>query len=139
MDGIAMCIDPKIVDGEIVHAGGENGVMPSVQDRNVAKSNVATILEANRFVADTSGEGGVSFTSAQALSPNQSRPKDRQIFDTLSPEQAIAPMAMAEVLKLVPGVWLRWIVPATAALRGRSGHNGSSGIEQQDNIALEMD
>src|SRR5437588_623656 len=25
-------------------------------------------------------------------------------------------MAMAEVLKLVPGVWLRWIVPATAAL-----------------------
>src|SRR5216684_2115820 len=39
--------------------------------------------------------------------------------ETLAPDQPVMPVAMAKILKLVPGVGLRWIIAAAGAQGGR--------------------
>src|ERR1700680_766341 len=50
------------------------------------------------------------------------------------------PVAMAEILKLVPGVRLGWIIAAAGACRGRvRSHDGRDGIKIQNDVALQVD
>ena len=49
---VAVGVELDIVDGEVVHAGGEDGKVAAVQDGDVAEDDVVAVLQADRLVAD---------------------------------------------------------------------------------------
>ena len=60
-----------------------------------------------------------------------------QVF---APNQAVVPVAVAKVLKLVPRVGLGRIIAAAGAFGRRvRGHNGRARIERQSDVALQVD
>ena len=137
---VAVGVDLQIVDGEVVHAGGQNGEVPAVQDRDVAQGHVAAILQADGFVAHSVGEFEVTISAAQALAPDQPLALDGNILQVFAPDQAVVPVAVAKILKFVPGVGLGRIVAAARARGRRVGsHDGRARVEKQSDVALQVD
>ena len=60
VDAVAVGVDLQVVDGEVVHAGGEDGEVSAVQDRDIAESHVAAVFQADGFVADAGCQGEVA-------------------------------------------------------------------------------
>src|ERR1700746_1177066 len=97
-----------------------------------------TILEADGFVADAGSENFIASAAVEAFAPDAAGAGDGKIGDILAPDQAVVPVAVAEVLKLVPGVGLRRIVTAACAGSGRiSCNDGRARTEIQLDIALQ--
>ena len=118
IDAVAIGIDLQVVDGEVVDASGQDGEMPAVQDGEIAQGHVAAILQADGFVTN-SGRQRVAISAAQALAPNQALTFDGNVFQIFAPDQAVVPVAVAKVLKLVPGIGLGRIIAAARAFRRR--------------------
>src|SRR5581483_6902884 len=145
-DAVTIGVDLQVIDGQIIYAGRQNAEVAPVQNREIAQENVPAILEGDGFIADASlfGLGTWSVALAQAPAPDQSRAEDRYIFEILSPNQAVVPMIVAVILiALPPVIRLSRIISAgtdTSARRGRIGrYDFGAGIEQQADVALEMD
>src|SRR4029077_16509583 len=140
VDAVAVGVDLEIVDREIVNTGCQNCEMPPVQDRHVAKDDVMAILQADRLVPNSSRKSLIPPAAAQALSPNAPRPDDADILDALTPDEAVVPVTVSEVLILIPGVRLRRIVAAFCAFcRRLSGHDRRARTQIEFNVALQMD
>ena len=89
-----------------------------MQKGNVANRDVAAILQADGFVAHA--RAGFASAARQPLAPDQAGTQDRYIVQPFAPNQSVVPMAVAEVLILVPGVRLgRVITPALAIFGGQ--------------------
>ena len=54
--------------------------MPSVQNRDVTQSHVATVLQTNGLIADSRRKYGVPLPATQALAPNEPVTFDGNIF-----------------------------------------------------------
>ena len=114
--------------------------VPAVQNRDVAQSYVVAILQADGFVAHAGGQFDVVISAAQALAPDQSLALDGNILQVFAPDQAVVPVAVAKILKFVPGIGLGRIVAAARARGRRVGsHDGRTRVEQQSDVALQVD
>ncbi len=114
---VAVRINFQIVDGEVICSGGENREMAAMQNREIAQRDVAAIFQADGLVADARifrfwcrGAGAL----AESLAPDQSRPGDRDVFDSFAPDQTVVPVAVAVILIFVPLIRLGRIVAAAA-------------------------
>src|SRR5690242_19107020 len=78
--------------------------MPAVEDGEVTKQHIAAILQGDRFVADASllCHWSRSPTSAQSLPPDQASSDDGDVLQPLSPDQAVVPVIMFEILIRLP-------------------------------------
>ena len=76
--------------------------------------------------------------SDQSLSPNPSWSKYGDVFQVLAPDQAVVPVAVTEVLILIPLVWFGRIVFAVAIAR-IGGENRRALIEIKSDIAFQTD
>ena len=69
-----------------------------------------TILEGDRLVADAGcfldRKIGIVMPAGQSASPDESGPEDGDIVDVLAPDQAVVPVAVAEVLISIPLIGL---------------------------------
>ena len=54
-------------------------------------------------------------SAAQAFAPDQSLAFDGNVLEVFAPDQAVVPVAVAEILKFVPGVGLGRIIAAACA------------------------
>ncbi len=131
---VAVGINGEVVQGEVVHAGGEDGEVPAVQDGEVAERDVAAAFERDGLVADAVGERVASVgivegaghevglrgkadlavgsgrrgcahwerdaavAPAQAASVNAAETGDGDVFQVFSPDEAVVPVRVAEVL-----------------------------------------
>src|SRR6185503_3723390 len=119
--------------------------MTAVQNTDIANDHVAAELQTDRFVAPTGFDrvariwitertrlgirslllerivlffrARLAAASNQSLSPNPTWTKYRDVFQVLTPDQAVVPVAVAEVLILIPLVWLGRIIFAVAITR----------------------
>src|SRR5215831_8935326 len=113
--------------------------MSAMEDGKITQRDVAAIFQGDGFVADA----GIlrlrrlaSAAAAEPFAPNLSGAKNRNIFHTLTPNQAVMPMAVTVVLKLVPRVWLGCVI-LTCGSRFR-GNDDSSRVQVQSHLALQM-
>src|SRR5205814_6734117 len=70
------------------------------------------------------------------LAPDEAGAEYRDVLDTIAPDEAVVPVAVAEVLILVPLVRLRQIVLAVAVARV-CGEYGRALVEVERDVALE--
>ena len=112
----------EIVDGQVVHAGGQDAEVPAVEDGEIAQRHVAAKLERDGFVA-----ASAALPARQRLAADQRRPPTiDDVLQAFAPDQAVVEMAVAEVLKLVPLVGLRRIVGGRIARTLRALAPGSN-------------
>src|SRR2546425_7731701 len=135
-----------------------------MQNRNVSDEDVAAKPQTDRLVAPTglnriTGVGITEWSAPgigwrvtqsiilsfrarlvaaahQSLSPDAARAEDRNVLEILSPYQTIVPMAVTEVLILIPLIWLGWIILTISILRIGGDERGDL-IEVQSDVALE--
>ena len=110
-----------------------------MQNGEVTQHNVVTVLEADAFVADTSRQHSVFRSTTQTTAPDESGAKNRKIMNVLSPDQAVVPMAVPEILVVVPLIGLWRIVTLPTGRRCIGGNDGCAGPEIQINIALQVE
>ena len=128
IDAVAVGVDGQIVDGQVIHAGGQDAEMAAVQDRKIAQRHVAAELQSDGFVAAAPRSPRVS-----ALPRDQAAADNRDVFQTLAPDQAVMEMAVAEILKLVPLVGFGRIVGGRVGICFQRG----TGFELQGDIAAQ--
>src|SRR6266566_2871704 len=97
--------------------------MAPVQNGEVAQDDIVTVLEADAFVADTSRQRSVFRSTTQTTAPDESGAKNRNIVNAFSPNQAVVPMAMPEILIVVPLIRLWRIVNLPTGRRCIGGNN----------------
>jgi len=152
---VAICIDFKIIDRQVIDASGEDREVSAVQNRDIANDDVVTEFKTDRLVTPARLDGisriwitewstsrigrrvserGVLFLCARltarahkSLAPDLSRPKDRNVLEVLTPDQAVVKVAVTKVLITVPLIRLRRIVRNTG--HGIGGDNRGSLIE----------
>ena len=135
-----------------------------MKDRDVANNYIATELERDRLVGPTRLDcisrirvtkrlfrfrGARSIQSIillwrarlvaashEAFAPDRSRPENGNIRQVLAPDQTVVPMAVTEILILIPLVWLRRIVLRT--IGGRRRDDRRALIEIERDVAFEM-
>ena len=102
---VAVGIDREIVDGEVVDAGGQNAEVAAVENTKIAQQDIAAIFQCDGLVpcAGMLGSRLDIPTAAQPLAPNQASANDGYILQALTPNQAVVPMILAEVLIRLPG------------------------------------
>src|ERR1700730_6053322 len=83
--------------------------MAAVQNGEVARNDVAAVLERDSLIADARllGDkrrtiGRVAEASGEAFAPDEARAGDAEVVNVLAPQQRIVPMVMAVVLIGVP-------------------------------------
>ena len=128
VDAVPVGIDGQVVDGEVVHAGGEDAEVSAVHNRKIAQRHLTAELEGDRFVA-----AAAAFPARQSLTANQAAAQDRDVFESLAPDQAVVEMAVPEILKLVPLVGLRRVVSGWIRRCFQCG----TGLELQGEIAAQ--
>src|SRR6185437_2331636 len=96
---IAVGINQQIVYGEVIHARGENSEMPAVENGKIAQRDVAAILQADRFIghARRFGARPGAISAAEPAAPQKSRASNGNVLDLFAPDQAVVPVAMAEI------------------------------------------
>src|SRR6185436_1147366 len=77
-------------------------------------------------------------TTGEPLAVDAPRTHDADVFDSDSPDEAVLPVTVAEVLVEVVLVWLRGVVAALAG-RGIGGEQGGARAEGEDHVALQPD
>ena len=138
--------------------------MSTVQDADIANDDIARQLQRYRFVSPTrlnciaririAPRAGfwigalllecvvlffgarLAATAHQSLSPDAAGSENRDVFEVLAPNQTVVPVAVTEVLVLIPGVWLRQIVFAVAIV-WMGGEYGCALIEIERDVALQ--
>src|SRR5438270_557412 len=79
----------------------------------------------------------------QSLTPDKTRPKDRNILEAFPPDEAVVPMVVAEVLISIPcSLWLGGVIAGAGrdtAFRHRSGKDGRALFQINCHIALKPD
>ena len=115
---VTIGIDGQVVDGEVIDASSENAKPPTLQNREIAESNVVAVLEGDGLVANPKFVGvwerlfAIPAT-AQALAPDEPLAQNRQIMKSLAPDQAVVPVIMAIILIRLPGALrFRRIIPS---------------------------
>ena len=83
-----------------------------MQDRDIAESDVAAVFQRDGFIADAGGQGEIAVATAEALAPDQSLAFDGNVLQVFAPDQAVVPVAVAEVLIVVPGVGFGRVIAA---------------------------
>jgi len=79
---------------------------------------------------------GTGSPGAQGLAPDRSWPEDRNVFKVFAPDEAVVKVTVAEVLELVPLVWLGRIV--LGVFGGVGGDNRSPLIDVKRYVAFEV-
>src|SRR5215472_13760766 len=113
--------------------------MPAMQDGEIAKRDIAAILERNSFIADTGiFRFRLLFTaaSAQAFAPDQTGTENRYVLNSFAPNQTVVPVTVPVILKFVPQVWLRWIILTGSA--GFCCKNGRTLIQIKRDFVFQM-
>src|SRR5258708_37802635 len=102
---VAVGVDLQVVDCKVVHAGGEDAEVASVKNGKIAQQHVAAIFQRDGLVAHARilGAWPRAPSATQAFAPNQSRAGDGDVLKALTPDQAVVPMIVAEILKALPG------------------------------------
>ena len=128
VDAVAIGVDRQVVDREIIHAGGQDPEVSAGQNRKIAQRHVAAEFQRDGFVA-----AAAAFAARQCLAGDQAGADDRDILQSLAPDQAVVEMAVSEILKLVPLVGFGRIVS------GRVGgcFQPWTGLELQGEIAAQ--
>src|ERR1019366_6864161 len=105
---VAVSIDLQIIDRQIVYSRRQNAEVAAVENRKIAQQHVVTVLQADGFVAHSRNVGirALAGTAAQTFTPDTARSDDGDVFDLFAPEQAVAEMAVAEILVHVPLIGL---------------------------------
>ena len=81
-----------------------------------------------------------ALAAAEALAPDASAADDGDVFEVLTPDEAVVEVAVAEVLIGVELVGLGEVVAAGLALRGSvGGDECGAGVELEVDVALEVD
>ena len=135
---VAIGVDLQIVQRKVVDPRGQNAEMPAMQNREIAQQHVMAILEADGLVAHARRLGALA--PAQPSAPDAPVAENGNVAQSFAPDQAVVEVAVAEILVLVPFVWLGHVEPAAGSLRGSVGRNdGRPLIEVERDVALEMD
>src|SRR5260370_11541497 len=90
---VAIGVNLQVVDGEVVHAGGEDAEVASVKNGKIAQQHVAAILQRDGLVAHAGflGDWPRTPSATQAFAPNQSGAVDGNVLKALAPDQAVVP------------------------------------------------
>ena len=146
VDAVAVGVDLEVVDGEVVDAGGEDAEPSALEDGEVAKDDVAAVLERDGLVADA-GSGGVGqrllvVAAAETFAPDEAGAEDAEVVDVLAPDEAVVPVIVAVVLIGLPRALRLGSVVAAAGeafVRCGRGENGGALLKEESDVALEMD
>src|SRR4029450_13981833 len=76
-------------------------------------------------------------TSYKAFTPDFSRAEDGDVLEVLAPNQTVVPVAVSEVLILIPGMWFGRVV-LNARTRFRR-YDSCSLVQVQRDVTLKMD
>jgi len=139
INAVAVGVNLQVVESEIVHAGGQNGEVAAMQDGEIAQGDVVAIFQADGFIADAGGERRVAGAAAETFAPDQSVAQDGKIVDVFAPDEAVVPVAVAEVLISIPGIGLGGIVAAGAGSWGIGGEDGRARTEKKIHVAAQVD
>src|SRR5579883_1157480 len=129
---VAVGIDLQVTDRKVVDSGRQNPEPAAVANCDITKKHIAAELEADRLVTVAVFVGIVAH---QALAEDLPLPHDRDILQVLSPNKAVAPVAMAEIL-IRGRVRLRKVVLMAGI--GGSGDEYGAWVQLQRDIALKM-
>ena len=129
IDAVAVGVDHDVVDGQIVHAGGKDSEMAAIGDGEIAQRHVAAELQRDGLVAARSA------AAIQRLAGYASTADDRDILQTLAPNQAVVKVAVAGVLKLIPFVRFRRVIRGRVAAR----FDHRSALQLQRDITAQAD
>ena len=95
--------------------------MPAVEDGDVPDRHVEAVLQSDGLVARPLDLGFV--VGVQSSSPDHPIACDRDVAQAVAVDQAVLPVAVAEVLKLlVPGILLRQVVSDAVCLLVANQH-----------------
>ena len=126
VDAVAIGIDAEPVDRQALRAGGEDGEMAALPQGEARQADVETVFERDRLVAKAAHLGRVGFqlgdlrighalhrqrSFARLFAParagaiareadamDHAGAQDRHFLHILAPDQAVVPMAVAEIL-----------------------------------------
>src|SRR5262249_41440121 len=98
--------------------------------------DVAAELQRNRLVALALRRAAIA---KQAAAPNPPWPENRNIFEALTPDQTVTPVAVAEILinEIAESIRFKVVVAALPGLRLIGGDDRGALIEEQRDVALE--
>src|SRR5439155_10512471 len=102
VDAVPVGVDHQAVDAEVVHAGRQDAEVPAAEDGDVLDEDVAAQLQGDRLVAVQRGGLGAA-AADQALAVDLPGAFDGDVLQALAPDQAVVPVAVAEVLERVAG------------------------------------
>src|SRR5690348_6730172 len=106
VNAVAIGVQGEIINGEVVHSGGQQAEMSSPQDGEVTQQHVAAVLQCDGFVAYArrfGSRGIVAFAAAQPFAPDEASPNDGDVMQVLAPDETVVKVGMAEVLVSVGG------------------------------------
>src|SRR5262249_31599078 len=135
IDAVTIGIDFDVIDCEIVDAGGQDGEVTSMQNRNIADQDIGGELETDRF-----GSAAIRYgvRAHKSLAPDQAGTNDRNVNESFAPDQAVVKMAVSEILIFVPWVRFRRIVRSVIGRR-IGGNDSCSLIEIERDVAFQTD
>src|SRR5579884_1502158 len=112
--------------------------MPAVEDGKISQDDVVAVLQGYRFIPDSwiFCSGPLARSATQAFSPNETGAQDGKVVNLFADDQAVVPVAMAEILIMIPLVWFRCVVLTLRT--SLAGDDGSSLIEIEGDVVLEM-
>ncbi len=130
---IAVGINLKIVDRQIVDPSREDSEPARSQHGKIAQDHIAAILQGNSFVAYTGLAGArqvlIAFVPAtQPFSPDEAGTENRDITNVFSPDQAVVPVVVPVILIGLPSALRLGRVVASAGVP-------SSGVEAARMVA----
>ena len=126
---VAVGVDHDVVDGQVIHPGGEDAEMAAVEDGEIAQRHVVAELERDGFIAAAAALAHERFAADEAAAD------DGDVVEVLAPDQAVMPVAVAEILKLVRCVGLGRVV----GRRIGAGFEDGAALELQRDIAAQAD
>ena len=91
------------------------------QDGEIARQHVMAVLEADRLIAHA--RRLCALAPARPSAPDLTVTENGNAAKSFAPDQAVAKVAVAEVLVLVPFIRLADVEPTAEALRGRINRN----------------
>ena len=95
---VALRVDRDVVNGEVVHAADEDGEVAALEEGEIAEEDVAAAPEGDALVAGARRHAG---RAHEAFAENPAGPDDRDVLEIQSGDEAVAPVAVAEVRELL--------------------------------------
>lgn len=140
-------IDGQTVDEEIVDAAGENAKPSALENLKIAEGDVAAILQRDGFVAYALNAAIARIVAVRAVAAHEAASPDApwavngNVVQVHTPDEAIVPVIVPEVLISLPQLRGLGIVVAAGLALGRRirGNDHRAPIEKKGYVAFEVD